>query len=183
MGTRGDGMCFCWSCRVCGLCFVQSCFQPYRCRGCGGHWCRHGPPAPAAGTIVRCVPGCVVGAAVCVCTGARGDGMCSRGWCCVCGKCLCSLGSNDIDGAGAAAIGTYLVHVPQLRTLGYVVCSAVCAGPRCVLARERGPMACVCARAVVCAACVRAAGTTTVSVSRVRRPLVQSWPACPCCRH
>ena len=47
--------------------------------------------------------------------------------------------------AGAAAIGAGLVHLPQLQTLEYVMCPSVCAGPWCVLARERGAMPCDCA--------------------------------------
>jgi len=190
---------------------VQPSQQPYRCRGCGSYRSRPGPPAPAADTGVRCVPGCVCEFRVCVCTGTRGHGMrlrcaavcaacvraalhstmsvprvrrplvqawstcpscrhwstlcarlcaqghsvCSQGiagpWhapalcCCVCGLCWCSLRGNDIGGAGAAAIGAGLVYVPQLQTLEYVVCLAVCAGWWCVLAWICGSMACVCA--------------------------------------
>jgi hypothetical protein len=53
--------------------FVQPCVQFYRCRGCGGHWCRPGPPSPAADAGVRCVPGCALGVVVCACTGTRGS--------------------------------------------------------------------------------------------------------------
>jgi hypothetical protein len=69
--------------------------------------------------------------------------------CCVCGLCSGSLSINGIGDAGAAAVGAGLVHLPQLQHLKYVVCSAVCAGSWCVLARERGAMAYVCAGVVV----------------------------------
>ncbi len=64
---------------------------------------------------------------------------------CMCYLCSCSLSDNGMGAAGAAAIGAGLVHLPQLQSLKYVVCSAACAGPWHVLARERGAMACVCA--------------------------------------
>jgi hypothetical protein len=56
--------------------------------------------------------------------------------CCVSGLCSCSLAYNSIDAVGAAAIGAGLVHLPQLQTLEYVMCPAVCAGSWCTLARE-----------------------------------------------
>ncbi len=65
--------------------------------------------------------------------------------CCVCDFCWCSLRLNGIGDAGAAAIGAGLVHLPQLQTLEYVVCPALCAGSWCTLARERGAMTCACA--------------------------------------
>ena len=97
------------------------------------------------------MPSCVCWVAVCACTKAWGGGMCSSWRCCVCGLCLCSLGRNSIGAADAAAIAAGLVHVPQLQTLEYVVCPAVCLGLWCVLARERGPMTCV--RAGVAGVC------------------------------
>jgi hypothetical protein len=165
------------------LVFVQPFLQRYRCRGCDGDWCRPGPRAPAADTEVRCGPGCVFGAVVLDCTGTRGDGMCMRWRCCVCGSCSCSLCYNRIGAAGAVAICAGLVHLPQLQTLEYVVCPAVCLGPWFLIAWGRGSMARVCAGGVVCAACVCAALAITVSVTQERRPLVQGWSTCPSCRH
>jgi hypothetical protein len=102
---------------------------------------------------------------------------------CVCGLCSRSLFNNGIGDAGAAAIGAGLVHLPQLQTLKYDVGPAVCTGPWCVLARERGAMACACACTVVCAICAGAALAITISVTRVRRPSVQPWSTFPSCRH
>ena len=61
---------------------------------------------------------------------------CLRPCCCV---AMCSLYNNDIGPEGAAAISRSLASVPQLQTLKYVCCGAVCtcvggadvaAGPR-----------------------------------------------------
>ena len=57
---------------------------------------------------------------------------------CVCGLRSCSLEGILVGDAGAAAIGAGLVHLPQLQTLKWVVCPAVCAGLWCALVRERG---------------------------------------------
>ncbi len=90
------------------------------------------------------MPDCVSGVVVYACTGTWGHGMRLR--CrCVCGLCSCSLACNFIGDAGVAAIGAGLVHLPQLQTLEYVVRPVVCTGPQCVLARDRGAMACACA--------------------------------------
>jgi hypothetical protein len=94
-----------------------------------------------------------------------------------------SLAFNRIGDEGVAAIGAGLVQLPQLQTLKYVLRPVVCTGLWRALARDRGPLACVCAGVVVCAACVRAAFAATVSVPWVRRPLVQAWSTCPSCRH
>ncbi len=99
------------------------------------------------------------------------------------GLCYGSLGSNNVGDAGAAAIGAGLVHVPQLQALKCVVCPAVCSEPPCVLAREGRLIACECAGVVVCAVCVHAAFYTTISVTWVRRSLVQACCTCPSCRH
>ncbi len=82
---------------------------------------------------------------MCAHKGTRDNDMCLRLCCCVCGLFSCSLAYNDIGNAGAVAIGAFLVHLPQLQTLKYVVCPTVCAGPWCLLARERGAMPCACA--------------------------------------
>jgi hypothetical protein len=99
------------------------------------------------------VPGCVCWVVVCACLDMWVDGLCLRLSCCACGLCVCSLGRNSFGAAGAAAIAAGLVHLPQLQTLKYVVCPVVCAGPWCVLAWERGAMACVRAGVVVCGLC------------------------------
>jgi hypothetical protein len=90
---------------------------------------------------------------VCAHKGTRDHGMRLRVCCCVCGLCWCSLSDNGIGDAGVAVIGAFLVHLPQLQTLEYVVCPTVCAGPRCLLARERGAMPCACA-VLLCVWCV-----------------------------
>ncbi len=61
----------------------------------------------------------------------------------VCGICSCSLDVNNIGAAGAAAIGAALVHLPQLQTLGCVVCPAMCVRSWCALAREYWGMPCM----------------------------------------
>ncbi len=97
------------------------------------------------------MPACACGVVACAFAGSRVNCVCLPLCCCVCGVCSCSLGYNRIGDAGAAAIGAGLVYLPQLRTLEYVVCSAVCAEPLCALARERGVMASECGGHVVCA--------------------------------
>jgi hypothetical protein len=112
-----------------------------------------------------CARLCARGRGVCL-QETRGHGLRVRWNCCVCGLCLCSLEYNGIGDAGAAAIGAGLVHVPQLQALVYVVCPAVCAGLRCVLASFLGATACELA---VCTVCVIAALPRTISVRRCRR--------------
>ncbi len=169
------------------LVILQPWKQRYWCRGCGGHRCSPGSRAPAADSGVRYVPGCVYWVVVCARTEARVDGMCFRCRCCACGLCLCSLGKNCIGAAGAVAIAAGLVHVPQLQTLKYVVCLAVCAGPWYVLARERGAMACDCA--VVCGlflcslhgSCTADAGAAAIGAGLVHVPQLQTlkYVVCP----
>jgi hypothetical protein len=100
-------------------------------------------------------PSCGHWSTLCVRLCVQGHSVCSHGnaglWhapalcCCVRGLCWCSLGNSDIGDAGAVAIGAGLAHLPQLQTLGYVVCPTVCAWSWRVLARERRAMACACA--------------------------------------
>ncbi len=63
------------------------------------------------------------------------------------------------------------------------VCPAVCSGPWCALARDRGALACARGLVVVCVICVYAGLITAASVLRVLRPLVPAWSTFPSCRH
>ncbi len=98
--------------------FLQPKTQQDGWRECSSHRCSPGSPAPAADTEVRRVPGCVLKAVVCACTGMWGRlHAFVLVLLCVCGLCSHSLAGNSMHDGGAAAVGAALVYLPQLQTL------------------------------------------------------------------